>query len=103
MEYSEEELSNARDIINQKISDERTKLEAFTLLKPDATPNPILIEGETEMGYYCQMMVDPRDCAPILLKHDYPIYKVLQEEYPDEMWEELGRKFGIKTVTCVDL
>jgi hypothetical protein len=103
MEYSIEELNNAREIINQKISDERTKLEAFTLLKPDATPEQILIEGETEMGYYCQIMVDPRDCAPILLKYDYPIYKVLQEEFPEGMWEELGRKFGIKTIMSVDL
>lgn len=103
MEYTKEELNNAREIINQKISDERTKLEALTLLKPDATPDPILIEGETEIGYYCQMMVNPCDCAPILLKHDYPIYKVLQEDFPEEMWEELGRKFGIKTVTSVDL
>lgn len=103
MEYTNEELNRARDIINQKISDERTKLEAFTLLKPDADPDPICIEGETTAGYYCQLMVDPRDCAPILLKHDYEIYKVLQEDFPAEMWEELGQKFGLATVTSVDL
>ena len=103
MEYTNEELEHAREIINQKISDERTKLEAFTLLKPDATPDPVCIEGETETGYYCQLMVDPRDCAPILLKHNYPVFKVLHEDFEDEMWEELGRKFGLATVTSVDL
>ena len=103
MEYTNEELNHARDIINQKISDERTKLEAITLLKPDAEPHPICIEGETTAGYYCQLMVDPRECAPILLKHDYEIYKVLQEDVPAEMWEELGAKFGLATVTSVDL
>lgn len=103
MEYTNEELNHARDIINQKISDERTKLEAITLLKPDAEPHPICIEGETTAGYYCQLMVDPRDCAPILLKHNFEIYKTLQEDCPDEMWEELGAKFGLATVTSVDL
>lgn len=103
MDYTNEELAHARDIINQKISDERTKLEAFTLLKPDATPHPVCVEGETETGYYCQMMVDPRDIAPILLRHDFPIYKVLGEEFPDELWQDLGHKLGLATVNGVDL
>lgn len=103
MEYTKEELEHAREIINQKISDERTKLEAYTLLKPDATPDPVCIEGETETGYYCQMMVDPRDIAPILLEHQYPVFKVLQEDSPDEMWADLARKLGIDNVTSVDL
>lgn len=103
MEFTKEELEHAREIINQKISDERTKLEAFTLLKPDATPDPVCIEGETETGYYCQMMVDPRDIAPILLEHDYPVFKVLQEDYPEAMWAELAQKIGIDSVSSVDL
>lgn len=103
MEYTKEELEHAREIINQKISDERTKLEAFTLLKPDATPDPVCIEGETETGYYCQMMVDPRDIAPILLEHQYPVFKVLQEDFPDEMWRELAQKLGLDIISSVDL
>lgn len=97
------ELKKAVEMVNEAISIERTKLEALTILKEDATPDPVMIEGETETGYYCQMMVDPRDAARILLDHDYPIYKVLGEDFPEEMWNELGRKFGIKTVSSIDL
>lgn len=97
------ELKKAVEMVNEAISIERTKLEALTLLKEDATPDPICIEGETETGYYCQMMVDPRDAARILLDYDYPMYKVLGEDFPEEMWNELGRKFGIKSVSSIDL
>lgn len=97
------ELKKAMEMVNEAISIERTKLEALTLLKEDATPDPICIEGETETGYYCQMMVDPRDAARIVLDFNYPMYKVLGEDFPDEMWEELGRKFGIKSVSSIDL
>ena len=103
MDYTNEELAHAREIINQKISDERTKLEAITLLKPDAEPHPVCVEGETETGYYCQMMVDPRHIAPILLKHNYPVFKAVQEDFPDELWQDLGRKLGLATVISVDL
>lgn len=103
MDYTNEELAHAREIINQKISDERTKLEAFTLLKPDATPHPVCVEGETETGYYCQMMVDPRDVAPILLNHNYPVFKAVQEDFPDAMWEELAQKLGLDSISSVDL
>lgn len=87
--------------VNEMISDERKKLEAIMLADDDL--EPIMIEGETEAGYYCRMMVDPKDCAGIMLKHDYPTRKVLQEDFPDEMWEELGRRFGIVTVSSVDI
>lgn len=103
MDFTNEELAHAREIINQKISDERTKLEAITLLKPDATPHPVCVEGETDNGYYCQMMVDPRDIAPILLNHNYPVFKAVQEDFPEAMWAELAQKLGIDNVSSVDL
>ena len=65
--------------------------------------DPILIEGETETGYYCQLMVDPKSLAKIMLRYDYSTWRVLVEDAPDEMWEELGREFGVKTVCSVDL
>ena len=103
MDYTNEELAHARDIINQKISDERTKLEAITLLAKDACPQPVCVEGETETGYYCQMMVDPRDIAPILLNHNYPVFKAVQEDFPEAMWAELAQKLGLASVSSVDL
>lgn len=65
--------------------------------------DPILLEGETSTGHYCQMMVDPKDVARILLKYDYPIYHLLMDDAPDEMWAELGRTYGLMTICGVDL
>lgn len=96
-------VNEARAIIQQEISDYRTKLEALTLLKEDATPNPILIEGETQAGYFCQLMADPRDVAKILLHYNYPMYRVLQEDAPDEMWNELAQLVGLESISSFDL
>lgn len=95
------EDKRAVERVNEMISDERTRLEAITITNEEL--DPVMIEGETETGYYCQMMVNPKDCARIMLDHEYPTWKVLQEDCPDEMWEELGRKFGIKSVCSIDL
>ena len=48
-------------------------------------------------------MVGPKDVAKILLEYDYPVWRVLEEEAPDEMWGDLGRKFGLEHVCSVDL
>ena len=97
------EEEQARETITQAISDYRTVLEAITLLKPDDCSEPILIEGETRAGYYCQMMVDSREVAPILLKYNYPVWLALGEDFPDAMWEELGEHFGLDSVSSVDI
>ena len=99
----EKKLQEAVDKVQEAISNYRTKLEALTLLSEEATPNPIMIEGETETGYYCQLMVDPRDAARIMLDYDYPIYRTLGEDAPDAMWERLGAFYGLKSVCSVDL
>ena len=65
--------------------------------------DPIMVEGETSTGYYCQLMADPKDVAKILLEYDYPVWRVLDEDAPDAMWEDLGRKFGLEHVCSVDL
>lgn len=96
-------IKDAVEQVNQAISDYRTKLEALTLCKPDAELEPVMLEGETETGYYCQLMVDPRDAARIMLDYDYPIYRTLGEDAPDAMWERLGAFYGLKTITSVDL
>lgn len=97
------ESKKALELVKQAISDRRTVFEAITLLKEDATPEPVMVEAETRTGHYCQMMVDPREIAPIILKYDYPIYKVLEEEPPQRMWYELAEKLGVDVVTSFDL
>jgi len=57
-----------------------------------------MIEGETTAGYYCQLMVNPQEVAKIFVDYDYALYRVLGEDAPDAMWEDLGRKFGLEHV-----
>ena len=91
----------AQDIVNSWIDDYEKKLQAIA--KSEKELDPILIDGETEAGYYCHIMADPRDAAKIMLKYDYPIYRGLGKDAPDEMWHELGRFYGLGEVCSVDL
>ena len=86
--------------MQKEIHDLRAKYE--TIAKAEEQ-DPILVEGETSAGYCCQLMVGPKDVAKILLEYDYPVWRVLEEEAPDEMWGDLGRKFGLEHVCSVDL
>ena len=97
------EQQDAVETVQEAISAYRTQLEAITLVKEGFEPDPILIEAETKAGYYCQMMVNPKDVAKILLKYDYPIYEVLGDEAPQEMWDDLAEQFGVGAVTSFDL
>ena len=96
------EEDKARELILQAISDYRTGLEALTLTDKNDL-DPIMIDGETRTGYYCQMMVSPREVAEIVLKYDYPVFAVLKEEPSQAMWDELADHFGLATVTSFDL
>ena len=95
------EEKRAQETINLAISEYRTILEAITLSKDDC--DPTLIEGETCAGYFCHLMVDPKEIAPILLKYDYPVFAILEEESPQAMWDELAEHFGLSRVNSFDL
>lgn len=96
----DERLSAAVKLVNEAIATEYRRLESLANTEEN---DPILVEGETSAGYYCQMMVDPKDVARILLDYNYPVWRVLEEDAPDGMWEDLGRKFGLTTVSSFDL
>ncbi len=93
-------LEDAVSVVQKEICDLRAKYESVAKTEEQ---DPIMVEGETSAGYYCQLMVDPKDVAKILLEYDYPVWRVLGENAPDEMWEDLGRKFGLEHVCSVDL
>ena len=93
-------LEDAVAVVQKEIRDLRTKYESVAKTEEQ---DPILVEGETSAGYFCQLMVDPKDVAKILLEYDYPVWRVLGEDAPDAMWEDLGRKFGLEHVCSVDL
>ena len=96
-----EKLHEAIKLVNDAIMTEFKKLEEIA--KSDNEDDPIMVEGETSTGYYCQMMVAPREVAKIILEYNYPVWHILEQDYPDGMWEDLGRKFGLATVCSIDI
>ena len=93
-------LEDAVAVVQKEIRDLRAKYESVAKTEEQ---DPIMVEGETSTGYYCQLMADPKDVAKIFVDYDYALYRVLGEDAPDAMWEDLGRKFGLEHVCSVDL
>lgn len=86
-------LDTAVAMVNAAITEYRDKLTKIAKTE----------EGHTTMGYDCQMMVDPKEVAQILLNWEYPTYRILEEEAPQGMWDELGEHFGLESVSGFDL
>lgn len=93
-------IVEAVKVVNEAIAAQRKRLDEIS---KGEDQDPIMIEGETSAGYYCQMMVDPKDVAKIMLEYDYPVWSVLEEDAPDAMWEDLGRKFGLTHICSADI
>ena len=94
------ELSKAVKIVQEAI---RAKEDYYRKLAETDDQSPVTLEGSTTTGYYCQMMVDPKDVARIFLDYQYPIWSVLEEEPPVSMWESLAKLYGLKNVCSVDI
>ena len=93
-------LGDAVAVVQKEIRDLRIKYESVAKTEEQ---DSIMVEGETTAGYFCQLMVDPKDVAKIFVDYDYALYRVLGEDAPDAMREDLGRKFGLEHVCSVDL
>lgn len=95
-----DELREALKIVKEAIAEREKKYQGYL----DTEENdPVMVEGETQAGYCCQIMVDPKEVAKIFLDYQYPVWDVLEEDAPLEMWDDLARKFGLSTVSSVDL
>lgn len=62
-----------------------------------------MLEGETSAGFTVQVMVDPARMAKVMLDYDYPLYTVLEDDCPQEMWNALARMVGLESVYSVDI
>lgn len=96
----DDKLISAIKLANEAIAAEYRRLEEVSKAEEG---EPIMVEGETTAGYYCQLMVDPKDVAKIMLDYNYPVWRVLEEDAPDGMWKDLDFKFGLAHVSSVDL
>lgn len=97
---NKDKLHEAVKLVNDAIMAEYKRIEEIAKTEEG---DPILIEGETTAGYFCHMMVGPKDVAKIVLDYNYPVWHILGEDCPDGMWEDLGRKFGLATACSIDL
>ena len=93
-------LSEAVSIVREAIAAEENRLKQIAESQEE---DPVMLEGETSANYFVQMMVDPAKVARIMLNYQYPLYKVLAEDAPQDMWDELARMVGLDTVCSVDL
>ena len=100
MSQKNDKFDSAVNLVNEAIMAEYKRLEEIA---KSGGGRSIMIEGKTTAGYFCQMVVDPKDVAKIALEYNYPVWHILKEDYPDDMWEDLGRKFGLATVCSIDL
>ena len=82
---NKDKLHEAVKIVNDAIMAEYKRIEEIAKTEEG---DPIMIEGETTAGYFCHMMVDPKDVAKIVLEYNYPVWHILGEDYPDGMWED---------------
>ena len=95
-----DELKNAVKTVQKAIKAEEDKYREIASAEEQ---DPVLLEGETMNGYVCHLMVDPKEIARIFLEYNYPIWSILEEEPPIDMWDDLARFYGLKSVCSVDL
>lgn len=100
MKEDKTKLHKAVELVNDAIMADYKRLEEIT---KSETNSPVMLEGETTKGYYCQLMIDPKDVARIMLQYDYPIYKTLEQEAPIAMWDDIASWYGLSSVMSVDI
>ena len=93
-------FADAINVVKAAIAAEVKRLEAITI-KDD--PEPVMLEGETSRGYQVQTMINPAKVAKVMLDYDYPTYKILKEDAPQGLWDELAKLVGLDSVYSVDL
>ncbi len=93
-------LAEAVRIVNAAIEEETRRLKEIAATE---ALEPIMLEGRTVSCYYVQLMIDPAKAAPVMLDYCYPMYKVLEEDAPQEMWDALARLVGLDEVISVDI
>lgn len=99
-ELTDDEIVKATEIVNKQIEKYREQLQKIAKTE---CGEPVMVEGETKTGYYCQLMVDPAKAAKIMLDHDYPTYATLWQDAPDKMWQALADEYGLDSVSSIDL
>ena len=94
-------IEGAVAVVQKEICKWREKYESVA--NENGQDHSIMVESETTADYYYQLIVNSQEVAKIFVDYDYALYRILGEDAPDAMWEDLGRKFGLEHVCSVDL
>ena len=97
---TKEELEQAVKIVRSAIL---AKEDEYKKIAHGIDQDSVALEGLTEKGFNCSIMVDPKDVAEIFLIWNYATYSVLGEDAPDDMWAEIGELYGIRTAIGVEI
>ena len=73
----QEELNEAVKLVNSAIAEEESRLRKIIECDEDSH---VMVDGETETGYCCQIQVDAKMIAEVYLRYDYLIYRILGQE-----------------------
>ena len=98
-----DELMQAADALAMVKDSIKREEEKYKKIAETDDAEPVLVEGITSTDHYCQLMADPKDIAKIFLDYQYPTWKILDEDAPQGMWEDIARLYGLANVCSVDL
>lgn len=94
------EQEEAIKIVNELIREEYNRLYAIA---QDEESDPVCVAGYTVKDFFVQANISGSKAAQILLDYDYPIYTILKEDCPQDMWDSLAEHVGIASVVSVDI
>ncbi len=93
-------LDEAINLVNEAI---REKWEEYDKIAHTDEGDPVMLEGETSKGVIVHALVDPKEIARIFLEYNYPTIRILGEDAPQGMWDDLADLVGIESCYSVDL
>lgn len=93
-------VSDAVRQVNARIAEVRVKLERMA---KDTEAPLISVEGETATGSCAIAQIARNEVAEVMLRYDYPVWHMLEEDAPDEMWDEIARLVGFERASSVDI
>ena len=96
----DEKLAEAVKLVNETIKEE---WDAYSKIAETEEQDPVMVEGFTSRNCGAHVMIDPKPIARIFLNYNYPMIKVLGEDAPQAMWDEIAEHVGLEEAFGVDL
>ena len=93
-------LSEAVRIVREAIRDKEHHLQQVA---NGEWYGPVPISGVNAKGEEELVLASPKDVGRIMLDYRSPLYAVLKEDEPQEMWDSLAKLTGLKDIYYVEV